>query len=66
MKSTIRFGVAHGMRGFFAIMYDDEGPINSGIGSYSSPAEAGVEAAQWAESEGYPIQAEQLRAKYTT
>ena len=65
MKSTIRFGVAHGMRGFFAIMYDDEGPINS-VGSYSSSAEAGEEAAQWAESEGYPLQAEQLRTKYTT
>lgn len=59
----IQFGVTYGMRGWFAIIYDDDGPIQSGIGSYHTAAEAWVEAAQWAESEGHLNQAETCRRR---
>lgn len=62
--TKIQFGVTHGLRGWFAIMYDDEGPIQSGIGSYDTPAEAWKEAAEWADSEGYPVQAEMCMMQY--
>jgi hypothetical protein len=64
MTKQIRFGVTNGLRGFFAIIYDDEGPIQSGIGSYSSSKEAAKEAIEWAESEGYLVEAKRLRSMY--
>ena len=64
LSGKIRFGVTYGMRGFFAIIYDNDGPIQSGIGSYSSGKEAAIEAIEWAESENYPIEAQKLRKEY--
>lgn len=61
---NIQFGVTSGLRGCFALVYDDAGPIQSGIGSYDTPELAAVEAAEWAESENYPIQAEKIREQY--
>lgn len=62
MKSgLVRFGITTGMRGIFAVMYDDEGPIQSGVGSYSNAKEAWLEAAEWAEAENYPMEAEKCR-----
>lgn len=49
--------VTHGLRGHFAVhmVVNDEGwpePEQSGFGSYKSPAEAAVEAREWASAEG--------------
>ncbi len=46
-----RVGVTSGLRGYFAVLYDQDGPIQSGVGSYKSAKEAMVEAREWAESE---------------
>jgi hypothetical protein len=51
---THRIGVTSGMRGWFAVLCDDDGPLQSGIGSYSSAIEAWQEACEWAEAEGLP------------
>lgn len=50
------------MSGYYALIYDDEGPIQTGVGRYGTFKEAVEEAAQWAEAEDYPVQAERLRA----
>lgn len=60
----IRFGVIRGMRGFFAIMYDDGGPINSGTGSYANSKEAAMEAYEWAIAENFPLEAARLVKEY--
>ena len=52
------------MRGFFAVMCDNDGPINSGIGSYDDSKGAAQEAAEWAVAEGYPEQARQICVRY--
>jgi hypothetical protein len=44
--------ISHGMRGFFAVEMDEEGPIRSGIGSYETAAGAVPEAMGWAHAEG--------------
>ena len=46
-----RIGITHGLRGWFAVLYDDDGPIQSGIGSYRTPEEAKREAIDWARTE---------------
>jgi hypothetical protein len=46
--------VTHGLRGWFAIMVDKDGPVQSGIGSYATAKEAERETADWARSEGLP------------
>lgn len=48
---VVKFGVTHGLRGYFAVMYDEDGPIQSGIGSYETSDDAWTEAQQWARSE---------------
>ena len=63
-NGPITFGVTSGMRGFFAVMCDDHGPINSGIGSYKDSKGAAQEAAEWAEAEGFPLEADKLRKRY--
>lgn len=47
--------VTHGLRGYFACMVDDEGPIASGFGSYGTADVAADEAKDWAKSEGLPF-----------
>lgn len=54
-RSRLCVGVTHGMRGYFAVLYDDAGPIQSGIGSYEHPNDAWVEARDWASSEDLPL-----------
>lgn len=49
-----RVGVTHGLRGYFAVLYDQDGPIQSGVGSYETPDGAYREARDWAISEGIP------------
>ena len=62
MKSgQIRFGISSGMRGTFAIVYDDDGVIQSGIGSYTDAKDAWKEAYEWAMAEGFPLEAEKCR-----
>ena len=48
----IHFGISSGLRGYFAIIYDEAGPIQSGIGSYDNPQDAWSEAYDWAACEG--------------
>jgi hypothetical protein len=43
------------MRGYFAVLFDDAGPVQSGHGSYAEPGGAALEAREWAESEGLPL-----------
>jgi hypothetical protein len=45
-------GITNGLRGYFAVLYDECGPIQSGIGSYETPEGAADEARDWAVSEG--------------
>jgi hypothetical protein len=44
-------GITKGMRGWYAVHYDNDGPVQSGLGSYATPEEAAREAEEWAESE---------------
>jgi hypothetical protein len=50
------FGIAHGLRGWFAIVYDDAGPILTGLNSFDNEYSAYVEAVEWALCEGTPHQ----------
>jgi hypothetical protein len=45
-------GVTQGLRGWFAVLYDSDGPIQTGIGSYSTAEGASKEAIEWWEAEG--------------
>jgi hypothetical protein len=47
--------VTQGLRGWFAVLVDDRGPVQSGIGSYATAQQAEREAADWARSEGLPF-----------
>lgn len=55
-----RIGVTNGLRGYFAVMYDSEGPIMTGIGSYKSSEEAWAEAITWAKAENIPHDRESI------
>lgn len=48
---TPKITVTSGLRGYFAVMYDQDGAIQTGLGSYATSEEAAVEARQWAEAE---------------
>lgn len=50
-----QIGVTKGMRGWFAMLYDNDGPIQTGIGSYPDASGAKVEACEWAQSEGLMV-----------
>lgn len=52
--TTLRVGVTHGLRGYYAVLYDKDGPIQTGIGSYPTRDDAKREAWDWAKSEGLP------------
>lgn len=60
----IHFGVDRGMRGYFAVVYDNNGPIQTGIGSYETYLEALEEAIEWAESENFNVEADRLHKRY--
>lgn len=47
-----RLGITSGIRGFFAVLYDADGPIQTGIGSYENEQGAIDEALSWWVSEG--------------
>lgn len=50
--TTLRVGVTCGLRGYFAVLYDKDGPIQTGIGSYKTRDGAILEAKDWAKAEG--------------
>jgi len=54
---VIRIGVTRGMRGLFAVMYDDDGPILSSPGSHGTYDEAYDDAVAWAAAEGLQVDA---------
>lgn len=54
VKKYPRIGVTSGMSGYFAVLYDEDGPIQSGVGRYKTSAEAEDEARDWARSDEYP------------
>lgn len=56
----ISFGISSGLRGWFAIVYDEAGPIQSGIGSYRDEGGAYDEAYDWALSEGRHSEARKI------
>ena len=49
-----KIGITKGMRGYFAVMYDEDGPIQSGIGSYATHDEAISESREWDIAEEIP------------
>jgi len=51
--SAIKIGIANGLRGTFAVMYDSNGPIMSGIGSYKNALDPclKIEVCDWIKSE---------------
>jgi hypothetical protein len=57
MQTNMRIGVTSGLRGYFAVLYDNDGPIESGIGSYKNWEGAAIEALDWAQAEGVPVDA---------
>jgi hypothetical protein len=48
----LRLSVSSGMGGYFAVLYDGDGPIQTGVGYYTTPEEAAKEAEDWARAEG--------------
>lgn len=64
MYRNISFEVDRGLRGYFAVMYDNDGPIQTGIGSFDNPKNAAIEAWEWAMEEDYPMEAARLKKKY--
>jgi hypothetical protein len=44
--------VTSGLRGYFAVLIENEMPVQSGIGSYPTAGEAEEEAVEWARAEG--------------
>lgn len=52
---SMRIGVTYGLRGYFAVLYDTEGAIQSGIGSYETEDGAKEEAYEWSCAEGVPL-----------
>lgn len=46
----IKIGVTSGMRGRFAVMYDEEGPIQTGLTARNFKT-ACIDAVEWAKSE---------------
>lgn len=54
MTGPIRIGITHGMRGWFAVKYDDEGPIDTSPLSFKTSAEARKDAIDWANEEELP------------
>ncbi len=47
-QQGLRLCITHGIRGYFVALMDNEGPIESGFGSYSTPDAALEEAVCWA------------------
>ncbi len=56
--SQVKVGVTYGISGYFVITYDEDGPIDTGIGRYSTPEPAEQEAREWAFVKGLPLDAE--------
>lgn len=50
-----RIGISRGMAGWFAVKYDSEGAIQTGVGHYARAGEAHEEAQGWAISEMLPL-----------
>jgi hypothetical protein len=49
-------GVTSGMSGYFAVLYDAEGPIQTGIGRYNTKEEAEEEARGWSIADNIPLE----------
>jgi hypothetical protein len=52
MNKQVRIGVTFGLRGYFAVMYDDDGPIQTSPISCKTFDAAVADAKTWAQSEG--------------
>jgi hypothetical protein len=51
MVTHRRIGLGQGMAGYYAVLYDNEGPIETGIGRYETSVGAEEEARDWSQSE---------------
>lgn len=49
-------GISEGIGGHYAVLYDSDGPIQTGLGRYPTPLEAAQEAQGWAEAERLPLE----------
>jgi hypothetical protein len=54
-NKSIRVDVTQGLRGWFAVVVDDEGPIRTGIGSYRTREQAIQEARDMAALDDLPL-----------
>lgn len=54
-NSMIRIGTMFGMRGYFAVMYDEDGPIQSSPLSFRTIEGAMKDALAWARGEQLPV-----------
>ena len=54
-RGPIRVGVYNSIGGWKAVIYDNDGPIQTGIGAYDTKEGAQVEAREWARSEGIQV-----------
>ncbi len=50
---SLHYGVGKGMRGYYAMLHNEEEVIQTGIGSFGNPIEAYEEAMDWARAEGH-------------
>lgn len=48
--------IQHAMRGWIAVLMDDDGAVQTGIGAYPTPHGALKEARAWAAEEGLPVE----------
>jgi hypothetical protein len=56
VSGKVKIGVTSGMSGHFAVMYDDDGPINTGVGRYKTRKEAVQEARDWSRANEVPLE----------
>jgi len=61
-----RIGITSGMSGHFAVLYDEDGPIETGVGRYKTSDEAKIEAKSWALSDEYPLDDYCIKANRNT
>ncbi len=50
-------GVEQGLSGWYAVLYDNEGVIQTGLGRYQTRDQAVAEALDWADAEGHRLEA---------
>ena len=58
--------MTQGMGGYFAVLYDNDGPVQTGIGRYKTIDDAKAEAIQWSQCEGVAVDFDSTEWKHST